>query len=175
MNVCTYACNAARRRVLMTGLTGLAGSLLPWQFAHAQAIDKSMLAIAYPVDVPTWHPGAVTIPAIQGIYETVFDTPLRFSPDIQLQPRQIKTWKWLDDKDTRLESEHPQLPEAVRRRPRAGGHAPVYRQGRAVQGQRLRGVCPRHARSSCRRAPRTTRRSRIRKCCTSRSPTSPPC
>ncbi len=93
-----------QRRSLVLGAAGVAvGSLLPWRRARAQALDKSSLAIAYPVDVPTWDPDAVSIPTIQAIYHSVFDSPLRYSPQLKLEPRQITQWKWVDDKATRLQ------------------------------------------------------------------------
>src|SRR6218665_917123 len=70
--------SAARRtgcrggRVLWVGGLGAGGgALLPWQMAGAQTVGKSTLAIAYPVDVPTWDPNALSIPAIQSLYQSV--------------------------------------------------------------------------------------------------------
>ena len=98
------AAHDARRRQLLLGAMGAgAGSLLPWEMAQAQITDKDSLSIAYPVDIPTWDPCAVSIPTIQGVYQTVFDSPLRYSANLKLQPRQIKEWKWVDNKATRLE------------------------------------------------------------------------
>lgn len=92
------------RRTLLGWLaaTGLA-SLWPWQQALAQGSDRATLSVAYPTDVPTWDPEAVTIPNIQGIYQSVFDSPLRFSADGRLQARQFKEWRWTDNTATRLE------------------------------------------------------------------------
>ena len=96
--------NAGRRRVLLGATSAGMATLLPWQSALAQAaVDKSTLVIAYPVDVPTWDPDAVSIPAIQNLYQCVFDSPLRYSPHLKLEPRQVKEWKWADNKATRLE------------------------------------------------------------------------
>jgi peptide/nickel transport system substrate-binding protein len=95
--------DAARRRLLLGALGAGAGAVMPWEMAQAQVTDKDSLSIAYPVDIPTWDPGAVSIPTIQGVYQTVFDSPLRYSKDLKLQPRQFKEWKWLDAKATRLE------------------------------------------------------------------------
>ena len=95
--------NALRRRLMLGAFGAGAGAMLPWEMAQAQVTDKSTLSIAYPVDVPTWDPGAVSIPTIQGVYQTVFDSPLRYSKDLKLQPRQFKEWKWQDAKATRLE------------------------------------------------------------------------
>ncbi|MDB5819693.1 MAG: extracellular solute-binding protein family 5 [Rhizobacter sp.] len=95
--------DAKRRRLLMGSLAASAAAMAPWEMAGAQVVDKSTLSIAYPVDVPTWDPGAVSIPTIQGIYQSVFDSPLRYSADLKLQPREITTWKWQDNKATRLE------------------------------------------------------------------------
>src|SRR6218665_2136344 len=85
----------ARRHLLRGALAAGAGSLLPWQMAGAQTVDKSALAIAYPVDVPTWDPNALYIPAIQSLYQSVLESPLRYSPQLKLEPRQVTEWKWL--------------------------------------------------------------------------------
>jgi peptide/nickel transport system substrate-binding protein len=95
--------NPARRRLMLGAMSAGAGALLPWELARAQELDKNSLSIAYPVDVPTWDPNAVSIPTIQAIYQTVFDSPLRYSPHLKLEPRQVTQWKWQDDKATRLE------------------------------------------------------------------------
>ncbi len=95
--------DSLRRRLLLGAIGAGLGSLLPWEIASAQALDKGTLTIAYPVDMPTWDPCAVSIPALQSVYQTVFDSPLRYSPSLKLQPRQIKEWKWADNKATRLE------------------------------------------------------------------------
>jgi peptide/nickel transport system substrate-binding protein len=95
--------DVVRRRLLLGAMAAGVGGLLPWDTVGAQTIDKSTLSIAYPVDIPTWDPGANSIPTIQGIYQTVFDSPLRYSHDLKLQPRQVTQWKWVDDKATRLE------------------------------------------------------------------------
>ena len=92
---------ALSRRDLLLG--SLAAGLMPWEMANAQIVDKGVLSIAYPVDIPTWDPGALSIPANQAIYASVFDSPLRYSPQLKLQPRQVKEWKWVDNKATRLE------------------------------------------------------------------------
>ncbi|CAM3978149.1 ABC transporter substrate-binding protein [Bordetella tumbae] len=60
------------------------------------------LKIVYPVDVPSWDPTAVTFPAGQSVYKAVFDSPLFIDGDLKLQPSLIKSWKWADDKNTRL-------------------------------------------------------------------------
>src|SRR6185369_9832541 len=92
-----------RRRLMLGAMSAGIGTLFPWEEAFAQVVDKSTLAIAYPVDMPTWDPCAVSIPTLQCVYQTVFDSPLRYSPNLKLQPRQVKEWKWLDNKATRLE------------------------------------------------------------------------
>ena len=76
-----------RRQLLLGAMAAGAGSLLPWQMAGAQTVDKATLAIAYPVDVPTWDPNALSIPNIQNLYQSVFDSPLRYSPQLKLEPR----------------------------------------------------------------------------------------
>ena len=95
--------DALRRRLMLGAMGAGIGALLPWEIARAQITDKDSLTIAYPVDIPTWDPGAVSIPTIQGVYQTVFDSPLRYSKELKLQARQFKEWKWLDAKATRLE------------------------------------------------------------------------
>lgn len=61
------------------------------------------LKIAFPVDVPTWDPTAVTFPAGQSIYKAVFDSPMFVNDDLQAGPRLIESYRWLDDTGTRLE------------------------------------------------------------------------
>ena len=110
---CMDTPDGARRRLLLGTATAGLGGLMPWQIAAAQGAaaqgtgavgtDKSTLTIAYPVDVPTWDPVAVSIPTIQSLYQSVFDSPLRYSPRLVLEPRQVKEWKWLDNQATRLE------------------------------------------------------------------------
>jgi peptide/nickel transport system substrate-binding protein len=97
-----HACALDRRQVLLGTMAAGIGALAPLS-GHAEGVDKSTLSIAFPVDVPTWDPNALSIPAIQNLYATVFDSPLRYSPDLKLSPRQITDWKWADDKATRLE------------------------------------------------------------------------
>lgn len=95
--------DALRRRLLFGAAAAGFGGLMPWEMANAQITDKATLSIAYPVDIPTWDPGANSIPTIQGVYQTVFDSMLRYSPSLKLEPRQLKEWKWLDTKAARLE------------------------------------------------------------------------
>ncbi len=61
------------------------------------------LTIAYPVDLPTWDPTAGTFPAGQSLYKAVFDSPLMINDKLEVTPRLIKSWKWLDDKNTSLD------------------------------------------------------------------------
>ena len=68
----------------------------------AQTAPQEELKIVYPVDVPSWDPTAVTFPAGQSIYKAVFDSPLFIDGDLKLRPSLIKSWKWADDKNTRL-------------------------------------------------------------------------
>lgn len=67
------------------------------------AAQTSELKIAYPVDLPTWDPTAVTFPAGQSIYKAIFDSPTFLDTNLDVQPRQIESWRWLDDSGTRLE------------------------------------------------------------------------
>ena len=65
--------------------------------------DRDSLTIAYPVDVQSWDPTAVTFPAGQSIYKSVFDSPLHYSADLKLTPRIIREWHWQDKDARRLE------------------------------------------------------------------------
>src|SRR6218665_1912123 len=58
----------APRPLLLAALAAGAGALLPWQMAGAQTVGKSPLAIACPVDVPTWDPNALSSTASQSVY-----------------------------------------------------------------------------------------------------------
>lgn len=60
------------------------------------------LKIAYPVDIPSWDPTAVTFPAGQSIYKAVFDSPLFVGDDLQVAPRLIEAWDWVDDSGQKL-------------------------------------------------------------------------
>src|SRR6218665_352551 len=92
----------APRHLRLGALAAGAAARLPWQMAGAQTVGKSPLAIASPVDVPTWDPNALSLPAIHSLYQSVFDSPLRYSPQLKLEPRQVKEWKWLDNQATPL-------------------------------------------------------------------------
>ena len=91
-----------RRRILLGAAAAGIGVLAPLR-TRAETADTSTLSIAYPIDVPTWDPNALSIPGIQNLYETVFDSPLRYSPELKLGPRQVTEWTWVDDRATRLE------------------------------------------------------------------------
>lgn len=84
---------------LMLGLP--ATTFLP-HLAGAQSADTP-LNIAFMADVQSWDPTAVTFPVGQSIFKCVYDSPLTYSSDQKLQPRQIASRKWLDDNSTRLE------------------------------------------------------------------------
>lgn len=97
----------AKRRQVLLGALGAAGAVggmtLPWEALAAQAKDANgVLNIAYMVDVPGWDPTASTATQMQSIYETVFDSPLRYSRSQQLEARQIKSWEWQDQHAQRL-------------------------------------------------------------------------
>ena len=64
----------ARRRMILGSLAAGVGALMPSKLARAQALDKSALSIAYPVDVPTWDPNALSIPTIREISTSRFST-----------------------------------------------------------------------------------------------------
>lgn len=93
-----------RRQLLMGSLAAATGSLFPWTASRAQGSQPAgSLSIAYQTDVPTWDPTAITYPQPQSIYETVFDSPLRYSAALKLEARQIASWKWQDAQRQRLE------------------------------------------------------------------------
>ena len=54
-------------------------------------------------DVQSWDPTAVTFPVGQSIFKCVYDSPLTYSSDQKLQPRQIASRKWVHDNSTGLE------------------------------------------------------------------------
>ncbi|MFZ5691205.1 MAG: ABC transporter substrate-binding protein [Pseudomonadota bacterium] len=83
---------------LMLGLP--AATFLP-HIAGAQGADT--LNIAFMADLQSWDPTAVTFPVGQSIFKCVYDSPLHWSSDQKLQPRQIAQRKWLDDNSTRLQ------------------------------------------------------------------------
>src|SRR5258708_3608727 len=64
---------------------------------------QETLSIAFPVDVQSWDPTAVTFPAGQSIFKSVFDSPLRYSSDQKLVSGQIRGRRWIGDDNTRLE------------------------------------------------------------------------
>lgn len=75
-------------------------------FAGVPAVAQehpSELKIAFPVDIPSWDPTAVTYPAGQSIYKAVFDSPLFVGDDLKAGDRLIKETRWLDDKGLRLQ------------------------------------------------------------------------
>lgn len=81
------------------GLLGVSGRAVA--ATPAPGSDR-MLTISYPVDVPSWDPTAATATQMQSIFETVYDSPLRFAPDQTLAARQIASWSWEDKHATRL-------------------------------------------------------------------------
>ena len=95
------AFNQLSKREFVSLMLGLPATTFLTRFAGAQATDS--LNIAFPVDVQSWDPTAVTFPVGQSIFKCVYDSPLTYSPDQKLLPRQIKDRKWLNDDNTRLE------------------------------------------------------------------------
>jgi peptide/nickel transport system substrate-binding protein len=99
----SFEFDVKRRQMMFGALAAAGGAMLPWELAAAQGAPATdSLNIAYISDVPTWDPIAITVPQAQSIYETVFDSPLRYSPDLVLQPRQVTAWEWQDKAKTRL-------------------------------------------------------------------------
>ncbi len=54
------------------------------------------------MDIPSWDPTAVTFPAGQSIYKAVFDSPLFVGEDLQVAPRLIEAWEWVDEQGLAL-------------------------------------------------------------------------
>lgn len=95
----TRSLSALARRALASCVMALGcAAIVP--AAHAAGNE---LTIAYPVDVPSWDPTAGTWPAAQSLYKAVFDSPLLINDKLEITPRLIESWKWLDDKNTRLD------------------------------------------------------------------------
>ena len=78
------------------------GAALALSCVGLAAAQSSELRIAYPVDIPSWEPTSVTFPAGQSIYKAVFDSPLYVNNDLELTPRLIESWEWVDDSGQRL-------------------------------------------------------------------------
>ncbi|MCW5772151.1 MAG: hypothetical protein KIT16_10985 [Rhodospirillaceae bacterium] len=68
-----------------------------------RAETADTLVIATPADALTWDPIARLHSAGMPIYRSVFDSPLKQSPDLKLGPNLVTAWKWLDDKGKTLE------------------------------------------------------------------------
>lgn len=79
------------------------GACLGLLASGAQAEKAQELKIAFPVDVPTWDPTAVTFPAGQSIYKAVFDSPMFVGDDLNAGPRLFESYRWVDDSGTKLE------------------------------------------------------------------------
>lgn len=97
-----YACKRGRRQFLGTAAASLITAAWPGRYVFANEQQQDMLVISYPTDIPSWNPIALTLPAAQPIYATVFDSPLRYDAELTLGPRQIRQWQWEDDNKQRL-------------------------------------------------------------------------
>jgi len=93
--------NELTKREFVSLMMGLPATALLSKMAVAQSADT--LNIAFMADIQSWDPTSVTFPVGQSIYKCVFDSPLHFSSEQKLQPRQIASRKWVDDNSTRLE------------------------------------------------------------------------
>lgn len=92
--------HAMNRRRVFLGAGSLAASVCA---PRLQAQSLETLEIAYPVDLPSWDPTAVTFPPGQSIFKSVFDSPLHYSSELKLLAQQIRERRWLDGSYTRLE------------------------------------------------------------------------
>ena len=98
-----------RRRFLKTGTTAAlaAGPLAGFWLGAAQAQQADSLAIAYNVALPSWDPTtgpSAVNPALQGIWQAVFDPYIQQGADLSLQPGMLAKWGWNADK-TKIEIE----------------------------------------------------------------------
>jgi peptide/nickel transport system substrate-binding protein len=82
-----------RRWALGLAAAGLAA---PYTIRTAAAQARDRLVISYPVDVASWDPIAHTFPLAMSIWKSVFDSPLTQTPDLQLAPNVITSWRWTD-------------------------------------------------------------------------------
>src|SRR5437879_2693758 len=89
-----------RRSALRLGLaSGALGALgLP-----AAALDRDVISIAYPNDVPTWDPHLRLAQNSQSLYKTVFDSPLTQAPDLSVAPNLVRAWTYRDPLTLELE------------------------------------------------------------------------
>jgi len=79
----------------------LAALAWPPRTLLAQSLPDN-LVLSYPDDLPSWNPIALTLPSAQSIYAAVFDSPLRYGADLQLNGCQITHWSWQDANKQRL-------------------------------------------------------------------------
>jgi peptide/nickel transport system substrate-binding protein len=83
-------------------LAQLPAGLLGLSAGKALAAPASAITIAWPADLISWDPTARITPLATAITESVFDTPLRLSPDLKLIPG-VASWRWQDATARRLE------------------------------------------------------------------------
>ena len=62
----------------------------------AWAEERDAIAIAYPIDVPSWDPHLRLAQIVAPLYKTVFDSPLTQAPDLSVQPCLVKAWRYRD-------------------------------------------------------------------------------
>jgi len=90
-------------KIFRKSIMGLAlGAALTMGLAGVSQAAGQELKIAFPVDIPSWDPTAVTFPAGQSIYKAVFDSPLFVGDDLEVAPRLIESWEWADDQGLAL-------------------------------------------------------------------------
>ena len=89
------------KREFCSLLLGASSAAILSEKAGAQ--DSETLSIAFPTDVQSWDPTAVTFPPGQSIFKCVFDSPLHYSLDQKLVTRQLRSHRWINDDNTRLE------------------------------------------------------------------------
>lgn len=93
------SCIGLGRRAVLAGLPPMLAGLVG---KEALAAGGSAITIAWPADLTSWDPTARVTPLATAITESVFDTPLRLTPDLKLSSG-IAAWRWLDNSARRLE------------------------------------------------------------------------
>lgn len=91
--------NVSRRQALVLGAGASLATMLRAGFAAAQGTGA--LNIAFNVNLPSFDPtgGESSVnPAIQAIYQSIFDQYIAQAPDLSFQPGILTEWGWNEDK-----------------------------------------------------------------------------
>ncbi|HEY0286287.1 MAG TPA: ABC transporter substrate-binding protein [Pseudomonas sp.] len=86
------------RRTLLKAVPISAVALLLAQVGLKPAMAAGRnVSLAFPFDVTSWDPTARIIPHATSLYKCVFDQPLEYGPDNQLNAGVITAYKWQSD------------------------------------------------------------------------------